>query len=336
MLSHIFKANTYRLLDPFIGFNEIQAEWVGETSWIYRLILPRPSLPANTRAVLAFDGLDTFAHVTLNGKTILQSDNMFLSHRVDITEAIKAKLQEHVLEVDFSSALLKAREIRGQHPDHKFLLFNGEPARLAVRKAQYHWGWDWGPIVMCAGIWRPVRLEVYSARIAELRSEVKMAKDFKSAVIDIDFDVEIDVKDINAQQVKADICLRLGSVVIISKQSITIGSDNKVHTTIQVENPELWMPSGYGAQTLYSVSATLSSGQTTLHEVTKRIGFRELELIQKADNHGKSFYFRVNGVDIFCAGSCWIPTDSILTNINPEKYRAWLELMIPANQKMIR
>lgn len=67
-----------RLADPFIGFNEIKAEWVGLKSWTYRVTIARPSLSHTAKAVLAFDGLDTFATVKLGGKTILESDNMFL------------------------------------------------------------------------------------------------------------------------------------------------------------------------------------------------------------------------------------------------------------------
>jgi len=88
--------------------------------------------------VLAFDGLDTFATVKLNGKTILISDNMFVLHRIDITRMLDYE-KDNVLEIDFASALLRAREIRDAHPDHKWVGFNGDMARLAVRKAQYHW-----------------------------------------------------------------------------------------------------------------------------------------------------------------------------------------------------
>lgn len=75
----------------------------------------------------------------LNGYKILQADNMFLPYRVDITHSLSNDAEQQ-LEIEFDSALLKAREIRAQHPEHKFVGFNGDPARLAVRKAQYHWG----------------------------------------------------------------------------------------------------------------------------------------------------------------------------------------------------
>ena len=101
---------------------------------------------------------------------------MFLPHRVDITTAVEsAKATEFELEIEFESARLKARDIEKQHPKHKWICFNGDTARLAVRKAQCHWGWDWGPVLMCAGIWQPIRLEIYTAMIVDLMTDIKFS-----------------------------------------------------------------------------------------------------------------------------------------------------------------
>lgn len=88
--------------------------------------------------MLAFDGLDTFAIVKLNGEVILTSDNMFVPHRKDVTNRMRYG-KENILEIDFASARLRAIEIKKAHPEHKWVGFNGDMARLAVRKAQYHW-----------------------------------------------------------------------------------------------------------------------------------------------------------------------------------------------------
>lgn len=321
-----------RLEDPFIGFNEVKAEWVGLKSWTYRTKLATPLVSDGSRVVLAFDGLDTFAHVRLDGKTILQSDNMFLPHRVDITKAIKSAVN-HDLEIEFDSAFLKAREIKAQHPEHRFICFNGDPGRLAVRKAQYHWGWDWGPVLMCAGIWKPVRLELYSVRVAELRTDIIISDDYKLATVEVS--AEIEGFDGQEGPLQAKFAIRLRDK-IISSSHVGVSPDGKVSSKIFVAEPEIWMPAGYGKQSLYTVSVTVTAQGIDLHTDTRRVGLRKTQLVQEPDSHGKSFYFRVNDVDIFCGGSCWIPTDSFLTNVTPEKYRAWIELMVPANQKMIR
>lgn len=128
-----------RIPDPFIGFNELACEWVNDASWTYKTSLPSiESLEEGVTACLAFDGLDTFATVRFNGETVLKSDNMFIPHRVDVTQRIQ-RGTENILEIDFEPAMMKAREIQAKYPEHKWVGFNGDMARLAVRKAQYHW-----------------------------------------------------------------------------------------------------------------------------------------------------------------------------------------------------
>lgn len=73
-----------------------------------------------------------------------------------------------------------------------------------------------------------------------------------------------------------------------------------------------------------------------LYKMSKRVGIRSAELIQQPDKHGKSFFFRINGQDIFCGGSCWIPADSLLPNIDQERYKSWIDLMVKGNQTMVR
>jgi beta-mannosidase len=111
---------------------------VGNKAWTYKVDLPEIKQgPSGTKYVLAFDGLDTYATVKLNGKTILESDNMFIYHRVDITEQLKQG-SSNVLEIDFKPALAEAQKVKDAHPEHKWVGFNGDMARLAARKAQYH------------------------------------------------------------------------------------------------------------------------------------------------------------------------------------------------------
>lgn len=130
--------------DPFIGQNENDVQWVGETSWIYKTTFASPDLSAirnGAKAVLAFYGLDTYATVLLNGKEILKTESMFISERVDVTSQLKEG--DNVLEITFESAYLKGWKTVEKYPDHKWGVWNGDNSRLAVRKAQYHWVWTY-------------------------------------------------------------------------------------------------------------------------------------------------------------------------------------------------
>jgi len=320
--------NFHRIPDPFIGLNELDVEWVGEKSWTYRTSFSTPSLPANSKAILAFDGLDTFATVKLNGSVILESSNMFLSHRVDITDKFSSAGQND-LEIEFASALLRGRELVEEHPEYRFIAHNGEPGRLGVRKAQYHWGWDWGPVLMTAGPWRPVRLEIYEGRIADLWTQIEVDKCLKFASGTMFAKIE----GTSAKEVRFSLKLRGDT---IETKSAAVDSDGVAKVAIQIQNPELWYPHGYGAQALYEVTAELSVDDVVLDTVVKKTGLRRGELIQDVDKIGKTFYFRVNNIDIFAAGSCWIPADNFIPRISEDKYRKWLQMMVDGRQVMTR
>lgn len=131
--------------DPYIGKNELEVQWVGETAWVYRTTFPTPKAVysagvGGVKAVIAFDGLDTFATVVLNGKTILETDNMFTPERVDVTDAlVKDEGAENEMVISFDSAYLRGWKLVEKYPDHKWGVWNGDISRLAVRKTQYHW-----------------------------------------------------------------------------------------------------------------------------------------------------------------------------------------------------
>lgn len=322
-----------RIEDPFIGFNELKTKWVNEKSWTYRNIFQKPSLAAGSTAELVFDGLDTFATVKLDGKIILESTNMFLAHRVNVTKALGAEDKEHILEIDFDCAMIRARALRDQDTTHNWASFNGDPARMAVRKAQYHWGWDWGPGLMTAGIWRGVRVEVYSARIADLWADVKLAADYQEAKVSAFAEVDAGSGSGSGSYRAKFTLSRMGQEVAAEESTV---ENNTAKVTFDIKHPSLWWPHGYGNPSLYKLKVTLTNGENELHQLTKKIGIRTAEVIQRPDKHGKSFFFRINGVDIFCGGSCWIPADSLLPSITPERYRKWVELMVSGRQVMTR
>lgn len=248
---------------------------------------------------MAFDGLDTFATVKINDHVILEADNQFIMHRVDVTDHLQ-RGRECTLEIEFKSAYLEGRRIKDAHPEHTWVGFNGDMARLAVRKAQYHWGWDWGPMLSPCGPWREVRLESYHARIEDLRIDYTVEKSQNMVM----GQVTAFIDGASGEAVDFEITLR-GHVIAHGRAAV--GSDAESTWKFELKDPELWYPHGYGDQTQYTVSATLRHGDQKLHATSRLTGFRRAELVQEPDELGKTFFFRVNGIDVFCGGSDWIP-----------------------------
>ncbi|KAK2599999.1 Beta-mannosidase B [Conoideocrella luteorostrata] len=314
--------------DPYIGQDENQVQWVGETVWIYKTTFPSPDIHNHAKAVLAFDGLDTFATVVLNGKTILETDNMFVSERADVTNALNKNGDNEVI-ITFDAAYLRGWKEVEKQPDHKWGCWNGDNSRLGVRKSQYHWGWDWGPELMACGPWRPIYLEVYESRVTDLYMDVEVDKSLKSAKVVAHAAVEG-----HASNVRLDISLGDKSV---ASETVSVVHGEAV-ATFKVQNPELWYPIRYGKQPLYTVKAILLDGSAEVDACVKRIGLRKVELIQRPmlDQPGTTFFFQVNSIPIFCGGSNWIPADNFIPRISKERYYDWVKMVANGNQLMLR
>jgi beta-mannosidase len=125
-----------KIPDPYRDQNESLVQWVGEKVWIYRTEFDVPETSQKT--ILSFEGLDTYATVVVNGHEVLKSDNMFISHRVDVTEIVKFGTKNS-LEMTFDSAWIEGKKLQEKYPDHAWGCWNGDASRLAVRKAQYHY-----------------------------------------------------------------------------------------------------------------------------------------------------------------------------------------------------
>ncbi|KAI2604548.1 glycoside hydrolase family 2 protein [Hypoxylon fragiforme] len=312
--------------DPYIGKNELDVQWIGEAVWVYKTNFPSPAVGNSTKAVLAFDGLDTFATVVLNGKTILETENMFIPERVDVTKVLKSNGEDNELTITFDSAYLRGWKLVEKYPEHKWGCWNGDNSRLAVRKSQYHWGWDWGPTLLTCGPWRPINLEIYESRITDLWCDVDVDKSLKSATVTTHVSTEG-----KASKVRVEISLAGTSV---ASQVVDSGSS----ATFTISDPELWYPVRYGKQPLYTVTATLGEDGKDIDEIFKKIGLRKAELIQRPlkGEPGTSFFFQVNGIPIFCGGSDWIPADNFIPRISKERYHDWVKLVADGNQFMIR
>jgi len=321
---------TRQIPDPFYGRNETLVQWVGESDWMYRCMFT-VSMADRTdeQTALCFDGLDTFATVWLNGRCIHTSDNMFLAYRIAVAPYLQEG--ENTLLLVFESALRCGKEREATHG--KQAVWNGDASRVYVRKAQYHYGWDWGPTLLTAGPWRPVRLERYYARIATLACPVEIMPDLKSARIRVDALCETS----QGANTSLRIALYGPNEEVIAQQTLPV-SGNSVHHTFELSNPQLWWPRGYGEQPLYRVVATLHARTETCDRSEKRVGIRRLALIQQplTTEEGTTFFFEINNTPIYCGGANWIPADSFLPSITPERYRAWLQLAADAHMTMLR
>ncbi|HEY4388865.1 MAG TPA: glycoside hydrolase family 2 protein, partial [Ktedonobacteraceae bacterium] len=319
--------------EPFYGTQEQQVQWVGEQDWLYRchFSLTADFLTSDEHVSLCFDGLDTFATVWLNGTQILVSDNMFLPQRIEVAQLLHAGHNE--LSILFASAWHegKARETQGG----AYPLWNGDSSRLYVRKAQYHYGWDWGPTLITAGVWRAVRLEAYTARIADVHCPGEVAADLESARLPVQV---VLAGDIDAADLALHMALYAPDGELAAESLLTATATPSLSHSFELSHPQLWWPHGYGEQALYRLVVSLRQHETVLAQQEQRLGLRRLQLVQRPllDAPGTSFFFEVNNTPVFCGGANWIPADSFGPRITSDRYRQWLQLAVAGNMSMVR
>lgn len=332
--------------DPFFADNEKRLQWIGEQDWEYRTTLrPEASILACQHIELVFDGLDTFAEVTLNGHPLLKADNMFRAWRADIRPLLHPGDNE--LRVLFHSPYRVMSLVLAALP--YILPGSGyeayDPAKGIypvghyIRTAGYEYGWDWGPKLVTMGIWRPVRIEAWdNVRITNLHIEQTSVTAERALLT-----AEIDVEAASAGKVTLDLNLsstagHLGEGVSVHGGETLDAGLNHLKYSLRIEHPRRWFPAGYGAQDRYRISLELKNekGAKLLDSAHETIGLRSVELRRQPDSWGVSFAFVVNGIPIFAKGANVIPMDSFPARITPQRERALLTAARDANMNMLR
>jgi beta-mannosidase len=311
--------------DPFYRDNELRVQWVEKEDWEYRKEFKvTATISSKAHVELVAQGLDTFAAIFLNGQKVGETDNMFRSWRFDIKPFLRPGQNEIVIR--FDSPVRRAQALGANLP---YKLPGRSPH---VRKAPYHFGWDWGPRLVTSGIWRPLAIEAWEgARLGELEIVQEFVEKNKfllktSAEIFSDRGQEV--------AIKASI---LGKKPFSHSEAVMVRPGPNVNEkSFSIINPELWWPAGMGPQNLIAVRIDLFQKGKLLDSVAKRIGFRTLVLEQKEDEWGKSFRFVVNGVPFFAKGGNWIPADSFPPRVTRQKYESLLRDCVAANMNMLR
>ncbi|MDX2109545.1 MAG: glycoside hydrolase family 2 protein [Verrucomicrobiota bacterium] len=316
--------------DPYLGENELQVQWVGERDWIYETtIVVDQAMLQQDRLLLVCEGLDTLARISINGRTLAETDNMFRQYSFEVKDFIHCGA--NTIAIHFSSARAYTREKEAlRHLDTPKCCPHEDYGRPYIRKEQCNFGWDWGPVLVTCGIWRAIRLESYAiARIDSWQIQQKHEPDAVTLL------VAIEAESWKTGPLSASVQVILDGHAVTESRALLVAGKGEL--TLPIPNPQLWWPAGRGRQPLYSVEIALSDEQgNVLDHASRRIGLRTLELIREKDAWGESFTFSCNGQSFFSKGANWIPTDQIKTRITDERLRDLLQSAVDGNMNMIR
>ncbi|PXW14905.1 beta-mannosidase [Chryseobacterium sp. CBTAP 102] len=305
--------------DPFKDENEKKVQWIENEDWDYQAAFTVSSHELkNDNIDIVFNGLDTFSEIYLNGQLLKKTDNMFRKWTIPVKPYLKSG--NNTLQIKFKSAVNTGKELAKKVP---FTM--PESPRSFVRKAQYQFGWDWGPRLVTAGIWKDIQLEFWN------NAKIITVKDIQKKVSDTSNDLRFDV-EIYAQNA-GDYTLDLNT----THQKISLKKgNNTISVPYETSGMKLWQPNGRGEAHLCDFEVKLSKDQKNIDAKNIRIGLRTVELVQEKDEKGKSFYFKVNGQPLYIKGTNWIPGDSFSPRMTKEKYQKLIKDTKDANMNMIR
>jgi beta-mannosidase len=323
-----------RIEDPFYDRNEEKCAWIEDREWWYRTTFrgPEEPLQAEERLRLVFHGLDTFATVWLNGEELGRHQNMFREAAFDVSTSLRPG--KNTLAVLFDRPLDHVGE---EHPDQ----WGRNPERVSMRKAQFGFGWDWGPRLPTVGIWRPVELR------RERRARIRGVH---FHTLEIDPTGELAAVAVRAEaerfategKIEGSITLTAPDGESVSEASLTLdgeGPDLAGTSYITVENPNLWWTHDLGQPALYGLQLDLRQEGDVLDSCGSNVGIRTLELDQSPDpdEPGTRFFrFVLNGVPIFARGADWCPADSFVGAIPHSRYENLICAARGANMNMLR
>jgi beta-mannosidase len=320
--------------DPYFDRNELDLQWVGREDWeIVREIDLSPAFLDHERVFLEFEVLDTMAEIRVNGELLGSSSNMFLPFRADAKRLLKAGKNRLSVLIRSPERAAAAAAALLPYPIPYSIYPVTAPNRNLLRKAQCMGGWDWGPCLMTGGIYDSASLLAIDGPLVKyvttrMRREDTRREDTRRDGEAWRLTVTVWLDSPSACQARLE--ARVAGAEKASRLELAPGASTAT-LELDVMGVEPWWPAGYGGQSLYELIVSVGG-----HELRKRIGFRELEVVSMEDEAGRSMTFRVNGRDVFCKGANWIPADALPSRWTRERLDDLLSSAIEANMNCIR
>lgn len=312
--------------DPFYADNEEQLQWIHNVDWVYHTFFTPPSDFSLDRPIhLVCEGLDTLAEIVLNEKLLVQTRNMFRTYRLAVSSYILPK--NNKLTVTFRSPTKWCNEQAKKRGEMENSYFSN---RVYLRKAQYSYGWDWGPSFPAMGIWRPIYL---------IQPDVAWVESVRFETVNVQK---------SWAQIKIHVKIQ-GHISEVSKVKVSLGDEDRkierdiedlashdIQIDLKLAEPRLWWPRGQGESYLYHLKVELFIKENQLvDEWNKKVGIRTIEL-QTKESGNPAFKFLINDKPVYMKGANWIPTDSFIPRASNEKYSELLKMFVNANMNMIR
>ena len=321
------------LPDLFYANNQYAVRKYEGHQWLYTRTFSLGEVPADEKAVLEFDGLDTLCDVFVNGKKVGEAADMFIPHEFDVTKVVKKGENE-------IAVLFRAPVVESQYVDIAPIGNASSSAELeGIRKPAHMIGWDILPRFVSAGIFRDVRLSVRKPeRIRDwfcAQTDIDVEK--RSASFLLDLRLEGSFRRLDSSELRLTVS-REGKTPVERRQKVVHWAPR---IRFAIDDADLWWPRGFGEPALYDAKLEWRDIATGVLYAEKsfRFGVRKIEFsladYEIATKKPGEMLFTVNGKPCFIRGTSWVPVDALHCR-DKDRIIPMLELVREANCNMIR
>ena len=295
--------------DLYMGENILATEAYEDHEWWYERSFTAPE--EREQVYLVFEGVDCLAEYYLNGVKLGESDNMMIPYEFEVGHLLHDG--ENTLTVHLCSVMRRAR--RYDYTVKVLASSNVTVESRTIRKPRHSFGWDIMPRAVTAGLFRGVRLEV--------RDRIWFSQFFfhtpRSGTLYYAL-----AGDVDAKEIEIELCGGCGDSRFSVRKAIRFPSG---YFHFSIPNPKRWFPHGYGEPNVYDGVARIYVGGHAVHEESFSFGIREVVLERRDALNGDEgcFRFLINGVEVMCRGSNWVPLDAFHSR-DAERYAEALAL----------
>ncbi|NII84545.1 glycoside hydrolase family 2 TIM barrel-domain containing protein [Pedobacter sp. SG908] len=327
--------NNKKVPDPFYGMNNEKIPDVYKTGndyYTYWFVKDFEERAVGTEQVwLQFRGINYKAEIYLNGKKVNPKTQvgMHLRAQYNITKLLSPNGKNRLAVIVYP-------------PDFPGNPNGGQGGDGTIAKGlttQYTAGWDWIQPTRDrnTGIWDKVTIEktksinIQNPQVITLVPGKRLPEgEQKPATVK----VSVEVENPTNQAVSGTLQYQIAGKLI--KLSTSIAANKTITVKLpdlQLENPKLWWPSGYGPQNLYDVKIEFVVANQVLDQEQLKVGVRQID--NTWNEHTRSMGTFVNGQKIFIKGGNWIISDAML-RFSDARYDAEVRYHKDMNLNLIR
>lgn len=315
--------------NPYEELNSLSCEWVENRWWVYRTTLKHPELKAS-RVELVFQGLDYEAAVYADNILLGEHKGMFEPAVFDVTDLLS---ERESLEI---SVLLK------QAPDEMGQI--GKTSATFTQKSRFNYKWDFSTRLVNVGIWDDVVLRVHrdcSWQDVSITTDAEFGEN--DGQVSGRISIQANIKQMAGPERTGRLTASItcsdpkGNPLLVQTYSVLAGG--VVNAELEIPEPQLWYPNGYGEQPLYSLELKLmDEDDIELDTRSLQTGIRKLNYIlnEGSPDNALPYTVVINGCKIYIKGVNMTPLDHLYGNVTVEQYQQMIHLMKAAHINLVR